>query len=181
MDDVQCLLPGICNVTNYPNYCAYNPFGPNADCTLDVCCPEFSAYAYIPDLTSNAAFLAVFAVAMLVHVLVGLIWNQWWFMCCMVAGCVDEILGYAGRVWMNQDLWSFNAFMIQVGELQNSCKYQATVKIPESITHMLIRIVCITTAPVFFCAAIYVLLAKTQVTTSHAPSLPNQSGLMWIF
>lgn len=32
---------------------------------------------------------------------------------------------------------------------------------------MLTRIVCITTAPVFFCAAIYVLLAKTQVTSSH--------------
>lgn len=115
--------PPICNVTNFPNYYVNKPFGPDANCTLDICCPEFSVYAYIPGMASNAAFLAVFAVAMLFHVLVGLIWNQWWFMCCMVAGCVDEILGYAGRVWMNQDLWSFNAFMIQVGELYNFLRY----------------------------------------------------------
>lgn len=107
----------VCNLTNYPNYSRYSPFGPNANCSLEVCCPEYSAYTYIPGLASNATFLATFGVAMLVHVLVGLIWNQWWFMCCMVAGCVDEVLGYAGRVWMNQDLWSFNAFMIQVGGL----------------------------------------------------------------
>lgn len=109
----------VCNLANYPEYCVYNPFGPKADCTLDVCCPEYSVYAYIPSLAGNATFLATFAVAMLVHVLIGLVWNQWWFMCCMVAGCLDEVLGYAGRLWMNQDLWNYNAFMIQVGELIN--------------------------------------------------------------
>lgn len=138
---ISCPLPKqplVCNPIDYPDYCAYNPFGPNANCTLDVCCPEFSVYAYIPGLTSNAVFLAVFAVAMFVHALVGLIWNQWWFMCCMVAGCVDEVLGYAGRVWMNQDLWSFNAFMIQVGGLQVSRGYQATMKVAKCVAHILI-------------------------------------------
>lgn len=114
--------PGFCDITKYPSYQQKTPFGPNANCNLDVCCPEFSVYGYIPGLAPNTAFLAVFAGAMLIHVLVGLIWNQWWFMCCMVAGCVDEILGYAGRVWMNQDLWNFNAFMIQVGELYISLR-----------------------------------------------------------
>ncbi|KAK2605361.1 hypothetical protein N8I77_008200 [Diaporthe amygdali] len=136
------------------------PFGPDANCTLEICGPDFSVYGYIPGLSSNAIFLAIFAVAMLAHVIIGLIWKQWWFMCCMVAGCVDEILGYAGRVWMNQDLWNFKAFMIQV--------------------------VCVTTAPVFFCAAIYVLLAKTNVgdrILAFGPSFSrfNPALFYWIF
>jgi hypothetical protein len=111
----QC-PPTTCNTTIYPNWCAYTPFGPGASCTLDVCCPEFSVYAYIPGLAPNVALLAAFTVAMAAHVVIGLIWNQWWFMCCMVAGCLDEILGYTGRIWMNQALWNFRAFMMQVGE-----------------------------------------------------------------
>lgn len=107
----------VCDLNVYPNFCGYNPFGPNANCTLEVCCPEYSVYAYVPSLAGNATFLASFAVAMLVHVFIGLVWSQWWFMGCMVSGCLGEVLGYAGRVWMNQDLWNFKAFMIQVGEL----------------------------------------------------------------
>lgn len=41
---------------------------------------------------------------MLVHVLIGLVRKQWWFMGCMVAGCLDEILGNDGRVWISKDL-----------------------------------------------------------------------------
>jgi hypothetical protein len=109
----------VCNVTEYPNYCHYNPFGPDANCTLDVCCPEYSVYAYIPGRAPNLAFLAAFSLAMGAHAMIGLIWKQWWFMGCMVAGCLDEILGYAGRFWMSRYLWNFNAFMMQVGQLTN--------------------------------------------------------------
>lgn len=56
-------------------------------------------------------------------------------MWCMVAGCLDEVVGYSGRVMMWYNPFNFAAFMIQI--------------------------VCVTTAPVFFCAAIYVTLART--------------------
>ena len=109
----------VCNVTEYPNYCHYNPFGPGANCTLDVCCPEYSVYGYIPVPINNVAFMCAYALAIGVHVTTGVIWKQWWFMWCMVVGCLDEFLGYAGRAWMSRELWSFNTFMIQVGELMN--------------------------------------------------------------
>lgn len=109
-------------------------FGPSANCTLDICPPQQSVYGYIPDLASNTVFLAMFAAAMLVHAVIGLMWNQWWFTCCMVAGCVDEILGYAGRVWMSQDLWNFQAFMIQVGEFGNSWVLVTSVLAETSLT-----------------------------------------------
>lgn len=43
------------------------------------------------------------------------------------------------------------------------------------------EIVCITTAPVFFCAAIYVLLAKTQVIISPHLFIAKEIGLTWVY
>lgn len=113
-------------------------FGPQANCTLELCNPAWSVYGYRPDLGANIAFLCIFVAALLVHAALGLRWREWAFTGCMLAGCVDEIMGYAARIWMFHDLWDFNAFMIQV--------------------------VCITTAPVFYCAAIYMVLAKWFVS-----------------
>lgn len=91
-------------------------FGPDANCTLALCSPEWSVYSYRPALGANIAFLALFFAAMILHVGIGAKRHAWSFMACMVAGCLDEMLGYAGRVWMFYDLWNFNAFMIQVGK-----------------------------------------------------------------
>ncbi|KAG8161550.1 hypothetical protein KVR01_008537 [Diaporthe batatas] len=143
-----------CDIAKYPDYCQYNPFGPSANCTLDVCCPEYSVYAYIPGMPANFIFLVAFSGAMAVHIHAGWLYKQWWFVGCMVAGCLDEVFGYVGRVIMARDLWNFNAFMVQV--------------------------VCITTAPVFFCAAIYVLVAKT--ISAHGQNfLRFNPMLYWMF
>lgn len=90
-------------------------FGPHANCTFELCSTAWSAYGYRPDLGANIALLVTFIVALLAHVVLGVWWRQWYFMACMICGCLDEILGYAARVWMYYDLWSFKAFMIQAG------------------------------------------------------------------
>lgn len=95
---------------------AYVAFGPGANCTLAVCSPKYSVYGYIPSFEANLAFAIVFAVAIFLHVGAGVYSRSAWFMWCMVAGCLDEILGYAGRLWMSRDLWSFGAFMMQISE-----------------------------------------------------------------
>lgn len=51
----------------------------------------------------------------------------------MVSGCIDEILGYVGRILYWQDPWGKAGFIMQI--------------------------VLITIGPVFFAAAIYALLA----------------------
>lgn len=91
-------------------------FGPHANCTIELCSPDWSAYGYRPALGANVAFLAVFAAALLVHVALGRRWRAWSFMGCMVCGCLDEMAGYGARIWMYHDLWSFNAFMTKAGE-----------------------------------------------------------------
>lgn len=90
-------------------------FGPDANCTLELCPISTTVYEYRPSLAANITFIALFSIAMLIHLILGFRWKQWWYMACMVVGCIDEILGYAGRVWMYYSPWKFEAFMIQVG------------------------------------------------------------------
>lgn len=95
---------------------SYIFFGPHANCTLAVCNPKYSVYGYIPTFGANLAFAVVFLVAIILHVGAGAWSGSAWFMWCVVAGCVDEVLGYAGRLWMSRDLWNFRAFMMQIGK-----------------------------------------------------------------
>lgn len=73
----------------------------------------------------------------------------------MILGCAHETTGYIGRVLMYYNPWSFVAFIIQISEIFPR----------ELVTHDFLKkltlSVCITQAPVFFCAAIYVTLAQT--------------------
>jgi hypothetical protein len=96
-----------------PRHLVY--FGPNANCTLELCDVGHSVYRYRPSLAANAAFIALFSVAMAVHIVLGLRWKTWWFLSGMILGCLSEIIGYAGRVMMWYNPFKFAAFMIQIG------------------------------------------------------------------
>lgn len=110
-------------------------FGPSANCTLELCPVEWSVYGYRPSIAANATFLALFATAMLVHIYLGIRWKTWWFMIFMILGCLLEIGGYVARIIMNDNPFIFIAFIIQI--------------------------VCITCAPIFYTASIYVTLSNT--------------------
>lgn len=91
-------------------------FGPKANCTLEICPIQASAYGYRPDLTTNICFTILFAIAGTVHVYLGIRWRSWFFMGCMLIGCVSAVVGYIGRLLMYQNPWNFAAFMIQTRE-----------------------------------------------------------------
>lgn len=112
-------------------------FGPHANCTLDLCPIEYSVYKYRPSVPANATFVALFGVSIFVHVILGIRWRQWNFMALMVLGSLVEIGGYAGRLILHNNPFSFGGFMDQI--------------------------VLITTAPVFYTAGIYITLSKTWV------------------
>lgn len=109
-------------------------FGSDENCTLSTCPVEWSILTYRPWLAANVVFLAYYAVIALVHVYLGFRWRTWGFMAGMVMGCFSEIIGYAGRIMMWQNPFTFAGFMIEI--------------------------VCLTIAPVFFTASIYVTLGK---------------------
>ncbi len=92
-------------------------FGPKANCTLDLCPVEYSVYGYRPSLAANISFIALNALAGVIHMYLGVRWKQWWFMICMLVGIVNAILGYVGRVLMYYNPFNFSAFMLQISML----------------------------------------------------------------
>jgi hypothetical protein len=110
-------------------------FGPDANCTLDLCPLEWSVYKYRPSLAANVIFIVLYALAMGIHIFLGIRWRTWFYMIFMILGCLFEIIGYIGRLLMYSNPFSFPGFMIQI--------------------------VFITSGPVFYTAAVYVTLSKT--------------------
>ncbi|OAA50460.1 RTA1 like protein family [Metarhizium rileyi] len=101
-------------------------FGPNATCSLDTCPDEWSIYGFRPSLAANAIFLGLFVLVGLVHGYLGYRWRSWGFMVGMILGCLSEVIGYAGRIMLYNNPFSFVGFMVQI--------------------------VCLTIAPVFYTA-----------------------------
>lgn len=138
------------------DYLAYMVvFGPEANCTLSLCPIEMSVYKYRPSLAANGTFIALYSIAMAVHIFLGIHWKSWFYMIMMIFGCLIEIVGYIGRIILYNNPWSFGGFMIQI--------------------------VFITTGPVFYTAAIYVTLSK--IIQHFAPELSRfkPKVIWWIF
>ncbi|KAK0648385.1 parasitic phase-specific protein PSP-1 [Cercophora newfieldiana] len=130
-------------------------FGPRANCTFELCSLEMTVYRYQPSIPANASFIAFYALATLIHTYLGLRWRRWWFTICINIGCVNAMIGYAGRIMLHYNPWSFAAFMIQI--------------------------VCVTTGPVYYCAAIYITLALSIQALSPSHSRFNPKLFYWIF
>ncbi|CAK7271741.1 hypothetical protein SEPCBS119000_004762 [Sporothrix epigloea] len=132
-------------------------YGPNTDCTLAICPVEWSILTYQPSIAASAVFIAFFAIAIVVHAYEGFRWRHTLgsFAVPMILGLLDEIIGYIGRIIMHGNPFSFNGFLIQI--------------------------ICITTGPVFFCAAIYVTLAKTIYYLDLSLARFNPKFFYWFF
>ncbi|KAF0320746.1 hypothetical protein K4K61_007973 [Colletotrichum sp. SAR11_59] len=130
-------------------------FGPDANCTLEICDIHYSLYRYRPNLAVNALFLALYGIAGLVHIFLGIRWRSYWFMTFMVLGCLSEIVGYIGRIMLYHNPFAFVPFMLQI--------------------------VFITSGPVWYTAAIYVTLSKA--ITHLGPELARlpPKALYWVF
>ncbi|KAH7137731.1 RTA1 like protein-domain-containing protein [Dactylonectria macrodidyma] len=130
-------------------------FGPDANCTLDLCPLEASMLGYQPNIPSTIVFISVFGLSMLLHTLQGTRKKTWGFMVSMISGCILEIVGHVGRIIIHNNPFDFIGFLLQI--------------------------ICITVAPVFFCSAIYVLLS--QVINFIDPSISRFKPQLfyWIF
>jgi hypothetical protein len=91
-------------------------YGPNENCTLANCKVEWSVLEYRPALGASGTFIALFTIAMIIHIILGIRWRTFGYMGCMVTGCVCEIIGYAGRIILYNNPFSFNGFLIQISE-----------------------------------------------------------------
>lgn len=137
------------SATKLPN--GLRTFGPKANCTLEICPLQASLLQYQPSIPVNGTFIALFALAAIIHAVQGFRAKTWGFMSSMIGGCLIEIVGYVGRLILHDNPFSFGGFLIQISKLCLN-----VVALRPANRHL----VCITVAPVFFCAAIYVMLFK---------------------
>jgi len=123
--------------------------------TLDNCPIEYSYYGYRPSLAANAVLLALFAIALILHVFQGIKYKTWGFLIAMFWGNLAEIIGYVGRIGMWKNPFEMNPFLIQI------C--------------------CLTIAPAFLCAGIYLCLARIVIVFGEKLSRIPPKGYQYIF
>ncbi|PVH93359.1 RTA1-domain-containing protein [Periconia macrospinosa] len=117
-----------------------------AQCTLDKpgCTLDLSYWSYLPSLPANALFTAIFGLSTLLFIVQGTVSRKFiGFTIAMVCGCALEVLGYIGRILSHNNPFRENFF----------------IKDP-----FLLQIVCLTIAPAFLAAGIYLCLSRIVLT-----------------
>ncbi|KAI1341869.1 RTA1-domain-containing protein [Xylariaceae sp. FL0016] len=112
---------------------------PFKECNADICPYDQSYYLYRIDLVPNALFAALFGLSLISFLLTFLLTRRGaTFTTAMILGLICEILGYTGRImsWNNQ--WGETGFLMQI------C--------------------CLTIAPAFLAAGIYLCIRKIVFT-----------------
>lgn len=108
------------------------------NCTPDTCPIDTSFYNYRLSLPANIIFLVIFSLCLVANISIWIYTRRGHFFgAVMILGCITEIFGYVGRVWSYYNQWDENPFMMQIA--------------------------CLTLAPAFFSAGIYVCLARLVV------------------
>ncbi|KAI1610064.1 putative sphingoid long-chain base transporter RSB1 [Exophiala viscosa] len=104
-------------------------------CTLNTCAIDSSFYMYQIDLAPNITFLALFSTFLLCFTLTYLVTGRWpSFWIAMSLGLISEIAGYIGRILSYGDQWAETGFLMQI--------------------------ICLTIAPAFLTAGIYLCLSR---------------------
>ncbi|KAF2823165.1 RTA1-domain-containing protein [Ophiobolus disseminans] len=107
-------------------------------CTWKLCGINISMFEYRPLKAANLAFAVLFGICALAFLLQGFRSKKWLgFTIAMAGGCLIEVAGYVGRYVAYEDLWSQDPFLIQV--------------------------VCLTIAPAFLAAGIYLCLKRIVI------------------
>lgn len=119
-------------------------------------CPvSESIYGYFPNYAANIFFSAFFGLFMLINLFLGIRYRAWTFLIAMCFGCLGEAIGYAGRVLLHNNPFDVAGFNIQI------C--------------------CLTLAPAFLAAGIYLTLKHIVICFGEEHSYLKPKHYTWIF
>ncbi|KAL3464875.1 RTA1 like protein-domain-containing protein [Aspergillus heterothallicus] len=121
-------------------------------CTLETCSIEDAYIHYQPSIPGNAVYIALFGTLLIAQVIQTPIYRMWGFSLSMIVGLFLEILGYSARILFHDDPFNFDWFLMQL--------------------------ICLSLAPVFFCAALYFLLGRI-VTVYHGEDISRLRPRMY--
>lgn len=108
-------------------------------CTTATCDLTLASFDYLPSLGGNAFYAAVFGIYIFVNLYLGIRHKAWGYMAAMLLGLSGEVVGYIGRLLLNQNPFD------------------------PSGNDFLIYLVPLTIAPALLSAAIYLCLARIIV------------------
>ncbi|EXJ70710.1 uncharacterized protein A1O5_05700 [Cladophialophora psammophila CBS 110553] len=127
-----------------------------ANCTYATCSVEdYGQLGYIPSLAGNAFYLAVFCLACVAQILLGIRYRTWGFTVGMVGGIGLEMMGYISRIQLHFDDFNNNYFIIYL--------------------------VGLTIGPAFFSGAIYICLARIIAVYGTRLSVLSPRAITIIF
>ncbi|KAJ5477012.1 Efflux pump himE [Penicillium diatomitis] len=106
-------------------------------CTLQTCPLSMATIPYQPNLGANATFLVIFALALAVQIWSSIKYRTWTHLVGMTGGLLLEIVGYVGRIMLHYNPFNFNNFVIYL--------------------------VCLTVAPAFISAVIYICFYRVTI------------------
>lgn len=135
------------------NYSDVNPLGCVGNAT--VCPVEASIYGYRPSMPVNSFFLALFALCGIANIYLGIRYKTWAYLAALGLACFTMTLGYAGRILMSINPFNVVGFQIQI------C--------------------CLTLAPAFNSAAIYLILKHLVRQFGREYSRIRPKFYTWIF
>ncbi|KAF3482715.1 uncharacterized protein GIQ15_02039 [Arthroderma uncinatum] len=128
-----------------------------ATCTeVGPACPvEATTYGYYPQLGSGIFLTAFFAFLALVQLGLGVFTRTWSFLIAVFMACALEAVGYGGRILMNKNPWSQDAFQIQI--------------------------VCLILAPTFLAAGVYLTIKHIVIFIGPEHSRIKPKLYTWVF
>lgn len=114
------------------------PRGVYPNCTLRVDC-LLTGYVtaqidYYPSFDGNLLYLVLFAIILIAQIVQGIVWKTWSYSFAIILGLVLECVGYVGRLALSWNPFVFDSFLTYL--------------------------ICLTIAPVFFTASIYLSLSR---------------------
>lgn len=145
LDGVQTLFIPTNGLTgwNRDNHTAYGNLAVLLDsrnlCTIKVCDLSLANFNYIPNLAGNALYAAILALYIFINLFLGIRHKTWGYMAAMCIGLVGEVIGYIARILL------YNNPFDPTGN------------------NFIIYLCCLTIAPAFFSAAIYLCLGRIIV------------------
>ncbi|KAG9231196.1 RTA1 like protein-domain-containing protein [Amylocarpus encephaloides] len=119
------------------------------------CLVEYTIYGYYPNLGLNAFFAGIFGLLALAQIGLGAFYRTYFFASVMAFGCIAEVVGYGGRIIMNDNPYSKLGFNMQIS--------------------------CLIFAPSFIAAGIYIIFKHVVQTFGPAKSRIPASYYLSIF
>jgi hypothetical protein len=108
-------------------------------CTISLCDLSLAHFDYLPSLGGNVLYASIFGLYILVNIFLGVRHKTWGYMAAMCFGLAGEVIGYTARILLHQNPFDPTG------------------------NDFLIYLVCLTIAPAFLSAAIYLCLGRIVV------------------